>query len=141
MILEKARELGIALSESDEFINMTRTREAMEADTQLMDELNEYNAMQESIARLLTMDGDNQAEIQQMSRDIERLHDELIANETFRAMLEAQAEFQQLMKRVNAIIGMCIGAENRAEETDDGEDDEGGCGGCSGCCANCSGCH
>ena len=76
-----------------------------------------------------------------MSRDIERLHDELIANETFRAMLEAQAEFQQLMKRVNAIIGMCIGAENRAEETDDGEDDEGGCGGCSGCCANCSGCH
>ena len=26
MILEKARELGIALSESDEFINMTRTR-------------------------------------------------------------------------------------------------------------------
>ena len=29
MILEKARELGIALSESDEFINMTRTREAM----------------------------------------------------------------------------------------------------------------
>ena len=66
MILEKARELGIALSESDEFINMTRTREAMEADTQLMDELNEYNAMQESIARLLTMDGDNQAEIQQM---------------------------------------------------------------------------
>ena len=76
MILEKARELGIALSESDEFINMTRTREAMEADTQLMDELNEYNAMQESIARLLTMDGDNQAEIQQMSRDIERLHDE-----------------------------------------------------------------
>lgn len=42
MILEKARELGIALSESDEFINMTRTREAMEADTQLMDELNEY---------------------------------------------------------------------------------------------------
>ena len=132
MILEKARELGIALSESDEFINMTRTREAMEADTQLMDELNEYNAMQESIARLLTMDGDNQAEIQQMSRDIERLHDELIANETFRAMLEAQA---------NAIIGMCIGAENRAEETDGGEDDEGGCGGCSGCCANCSGCH
>ena len=49
MILEKARELGIALSESDEFINMTRTREAMEADTQLMDELNEYNAMSERI--------------------------------------------------------------------------------------------
>ena len=96
MILEKARELGIALSESDEFINMTRTREAMEADTQLMDELNEYNAMQESIARLLTMDGDNQAEIQQMSRDIERLHDELIANENSAPCLKHRQSFSSL---------------------------------------------
>lgn len=138
MILEKARELGIALSESDEFANMTRTRETMEADTGLMAELNEYNALQESIARLLTQDGDNHAEIQQMSRDIERLHDELIENETFRAMLEAQAEFQQLMKRVNAVIGMCIGAEGKDEEEDNDEENEGGC---SGCCSQCSGCH
>ena len=140
MILDKARELGIALSESDEFINMTRTREAMEADEQLMSNLNEYNSMQEQIAKLLAAEGDNRQEIQNMSRDVERLHDELIANETFCAMLGAQAEFQLLMKRVNSIIGMCIGVEENSEEPDncdDGEDE----GGCSGCCTNCSGCH
>lgn len=139
MILDKARELGIALSESDEFINLTRTREAMEADNELMAALNEYNSMQSSIGQLLTADGDNQGELQRMSRDIERLHDELLANDTFRAMLEAQAEFQQLMKRVNNIIGLCIGAEEETQQADNEADPEEE--GCSGCCAHCSGCH
>lgn len=137
MILEKARELGIALSESDEFINMTRTREAMEADQALMDELNEYNALHESLAQMLALDGDNQSAIQESSRDLERLHESLLANETFMAMLEAQGEFQQLMKRVNSVIGMCIGADNASDDQNEHEYE----GGCSGSCAHCSGCH
>ena len=56
MIIEKARELGIAISESEEFINMTRTREAMEADEQLMANLNEYNAMQQSIMDIMSFE-------------------------------------------------------------------------------------
>lgn len=137
MILEKARELGIALSESDEFINMTRTREAMEADQALMDELNEYNALHESLAQMLALDGDNQSAIQESSRDLERLHESLLANETFMAMLEAQGEFQQLMKRVNAVIGMCIGADNGSDSSQRDEQE----GGCSGSCEHCSLCH
>ena len=119
MIIEKARELGIAISESEEFINMTRTREAMEADEQLMANLNEYTQA-----------------VQDMSRDIERLHDELLANETFHAMLEAQARFQQLMKQVNRVIGLCIGAEEHNEPDSDEEEE----GGCNGCCSHCTGC-
>ena len=136
MIIEKARELGIAISESEEFINMTRTREAMEADEQLMANLNEYNAMQQSIMDIMSSDTDNTQAVQDMSRDIERLHDELLANETFHAMLEAQARFQQLMKQVNRVIGLCIGAEEH-NEPDSDEAEEGGC---NGCCSHCTGC-
>lgn len=125
MIIEKARELGIAISESEEFINMTRTREAMEADEQLMANLNEYNAMQQSIMDIMSSDTDNTQAVQDMSRDIERLHDELLANEAFHAMLEAQARFQQLMKQVNRVIGLCIGAEEH-NEPDSDEEEEGG---------------
>lgn len=124
MIIEKARELGIAISESEEFINMTRTREAMEADEQLMANLNEYNAMQQSIMDIMSSDTDNTQAVQDMSRDIERLHDELLANEAFHAMLEAQARFQQLMKQVNRVIGLCIGAEEH-NEPDSDEEEEG----------------
>ena len=136
MIIEKARELGIAISESEECINMTRTREAMEADEQLMANLNEYNAMQQSIMDIMSSDTDNTQAVQDMSRDIERLHDELLANETFHAMLEAQARFQQLMKQVNRVIGLCIGAEEH-NEPDSDEVEEGGC---NGCCSHCTGC-
>ncbi len=136
MIIEKARELGIAISESEEFINMTRTREAMEADEQLMANLNEYNAMQQSIMDVMSSDTDNTQAVQDMSRDIERLHDELLANETFHAMLEAQARFQQLMKQVNRVIGLCIGAEEHNEPDSDEEEE----GGCNGCCSHCTGC-
>ena len=136
MIIEKARELGIAISESEEFINMTRTREAMEADEQLMANLNEYNAMQQSIMDIMSSDTDNTQAVQDMSRDIERLHDELLANEAFHAMLEAQARFQQLMKQVNRVIGLCIGAEEHNEPDSDAEEE----GGCNGCCSHCTGC-
>ena len=136
MIIEKARELGIAISESEEFINMTRTREAMEADEQLMANLNEYNAMQQSIMDIMSSDTDNTQAVQDMSRDIERLHDELLANEAFHAMLEAQARFQQLMKQVNRVIGLCIGAEEHNEPGSDEEEE----GGCNGCCSHCTGC-
>ena len=136
MIIEKARELGIAISESEEFINMTRTREAMEADEQLMANLNEYNAMQQSIMDIMSSDTDNTQAVQDMSRDIERLHDELLANETFHAMLEAQARFQQLMKQVNRVIGLCIGAEEHNEPDSDEEEE----GGCNGYCSHCTGC-
>ena len=136
MIIEKARELGIAISESEEFINMTRTREAMEADEQLMANLNEYNAMQQSIMDIMSSDTDNTQAVQDMSRDIERLHDELRANEAFHAVVEAQARFQQLMKQVNRVIGLCIGAEEHNEPDSDEEAE----GACNGCCSHCTGC-
>ena len=115
---------------------MTRTREAMEADEQLMANLNEYNAMQQSIMDVMSSDTDNTQAVQDMSRDIERLHDELLANEAFHAMLEAQARFQQLMKQVNRVIGLCIGAEEHNEPDSDEEEE----GGCNGCCSHCTGC-
>ena len=136
MIIEKARELGIAISESEEFINMTRTREAMEADEQLMAHPNEYNAMQQSIMDIMSSDTDNTQAVQDMARDIERLHDELLANEAFHAMLEAQARFQEVTNQVNRIIGLCRGAEEHNEPDADEEEE----GGCNGCCSHCTGC-
>lgn len=132
MIIEKARELGLALSESEEYALVERTRLAMEADEALMAKLNEYNGKQAEVMELMGADGDNVASVQELSRDISRLHDELLADETFRAVLEAQANFQALMKRVNKVIGMCIGAEQQEDDDEDG---------CGGNCSHCSGCH
>lgn len=128
MIIEKARELGIALSESQEFQAMNDAQRAMEQDEALMEKLNLFNEKQGHIVELMSNEEGAQAEISLLSAEMEALRTSLVENETFVQMLETQAAFQALMKRVNRAIGICIGAQMDDEQ-------EGGCGG------NCSGCH
>lgn len=129
MIIEKARELGLALSESKEFQRMNQARAAMEADEALVNALNEYNEKQNAIMKLMSGDADV-SQVQGMSSELERLHDFLMESELFSALLEAQNDFQALMKRVNRAIGLCIGMEGEEEsESSCGSD----CSYCSGC--------
>lgn len=128
MIIEKAKELGIALSESDEFRAMNDAQRAMEEDEVLMAKLNDFNEKQNRMMELLSADEGDQAQVSLLSAQMEALRTQLIEDETFVKMLETQTVFQALMKRVNRAIGLCIGAEIEDEE-------DAGCGG------NCSGCH
>ncbi len=128
MIIEKAKELGIALSESDEFRAMNDAQRAMEEDEALMAKLSDFNEKQNRMMELLSADEGDQAQVSLLSAQMEALRTQLIEDDTFVKMLETQTVFQALMKRVNRAIGLCIGAEIEDEE-------EAGCGG------NCSGCH
>lgn len=131
MIIEKARELGIALSESQEFQAMNDAQRAMEQDEALMEKLNLFNEKQGRIMELMSSEEGAQAEISLLSAEMEALRTSLIENETFVEMLETQAAFQALMKRVNRAIGICIGAQMDDEQED----------GCGGNCSGCHGCH
>lgn len=128
MIIEKAKELGIALSESDEFRAMNDAQRAMEEDEALMAKLSDFNEKQNRMMELLSADEGDQAQVSLLSAQMEALRTQLIEDDTFVKMLETQTVFQALMKRVNRAIGLCIGAEIEDEE-------DAGCGG------NCSGCH
>jgi cell fate (sporulation/competence/biofilm development) regulator YlbF (YheA/YmcA/DUF963 family) len=131
MIIEKARELGIALSESEEFVAMNEAQRAMERDESLMENLASFNEKQSRIMELMSSEDGAQAEISMLSTEMEALRTSLIENETFVKMLETQGAFQALMKRVNRAIGACIGADMEDEEN----------GGCGGGCSGCRGCH
>ncbi len=132
MIIEKARELGIALSESEEFRAMNEAKLAMERDEALMEKLAAFNEKQSSIMELMSGDDVSQAELSLLSSEMEAIRTSLIENDAFVRMLETQGAFQELMKRVNRAIGVCIGADME-------EDGEGS--GCGGDCAGCRGCH
>ncbi|HOG01890.1 MAG TPA: YlbF family regulator [Clostridia bacterium] len=131
MIIEKARELGIALSESEEFTAMNEAKLAMERDEALMEKLAAFNEKQSRIMEMMSEEEVSQAEISRLSAEMETLRTSLIEDETFVRMLETQGAFQALMKRVNRAIGVCIGADLEQEEN----------GGCGGDCAGCRGCH
>ena len=131
MIIEKARELGLALSESEEFRQMLRARAAFDADEIVSGKFNEYNAKQEEIVSLLEQSDADSSRVSAMSDDLERLQKELLGDPVFSGLISAQNDFQQLMQRVNKTIGACIGMEEEEEEES----------GCSGNCASCHSCH
>ena len=129
MIIDKARELGIALSESAEFQRMVQARQAMENDQQVTDLLEEFRDKQERVVELLSEDTPDRETVTALTNDVERVQAILLEHPVFSAMLEAQNEFQQLMGRVNSVIGSCIGFETESNS-----------GGCSGSCSSCGGC-
>lgn len=133
MIIDKARELGIALSETEEFKNMNEAQRAMELDSEIMAKLDEFNSKQSRIMEVMSGEESDPDEMSALSTQMEAIRGQLLAEEKFVKMLEAQAAFEALMKRVNRAIGVCIGAE--MTEDDDGTHS------CGGDCSGCSGCH
>lgn len=129
MILEKARELGIALSESAEFTRMNAAREAMEANEAVMNMLEEYQKKQEHIVDQLSSGDMDRAEVVALSSDVEALQAQLLENPLFAEAMEAQDAFQHMMKLVNQEIARCIGVETEADHA------------CSGSCEGCAGCQ
>ena len=129
MILDKARELGIALSETPEFLRMQSAREIMDGNDAVTSALAEYKEKQDELVELLSGEDPDRLLVASLSRDVETLQEQLLENPIFAEAMAAQNAFQLLMSQVNTEIAACIGAQTS----------RGGCGG--GSCEGCKGCH
>ena len=99
MIVDKARELGMAISQSDEFVALTDAKSALDANESLHEMVQQFNQMQDRMIQLLSDDAElNQIEVQQLSKDIDAVQTQLLENDIFSSYLNAQSKFQQLMK-------------------------------------------
>ena len=127
-MIEQARELGLALANSCEFVQMKQTQadfEQNEAIALLMQELNEKRDRLISIRA-----GDVEDDLQAVSRtnDIDRLEAQLKESPLYSALIDAQNAFSAVLTAVNDEINACIGAETSTTR------------GCSGDCGGCGGC-
>lgn len=113
MVIDKARDLGIALSESPEFRHMLQVRAAIEENEMLVNMINLLHEKQHMIGKLLTEgeDTDSRTDIPALSNEIEDIQTELMKSQLFTEMLDAQHAFDALMQRVNRVIAACIGAD------------------------------
>lgn len=132
MILDKARELGMALSESEEFSRVVAAREAVDGNEGVRTLLDEYQSAQDRMVEVLSDANMSKQEVGALTKKTQEIENLLLANPLFSELLDAQTEFQKLMRQVNREIGACIGME-----TADPDDMSS----CSGSCATCGGCH
>lgn len=131
MIIEKARELGLAISESPEFISMLEARKKVDGDPVISGMIAQYSDLQKTITEMLEASDIDAQAIRGMTAQMEEIQGTLLSEPAFVHAMETQNDFQQLMERVNAEIGACIGAPAKDTATEQG---------CSGCCSACSGC-
>lgn len=129
MVLEKARELGIALSETQEFQQMLEAKHIMDSDEALSALINEYQEKQQKMIEMLSGDDMDRALVASLSADVEAIQGQLTENPIFTKVMETQQSFQNLMQQVNREIGACIGMPQEEDHV------------CSGSCESCGGCQ
>ncbi|MEG1523579.1 MAG: YlbF family regulator [Clostridia bacterium] len=124
-MLEQARELGIALANSSEFIRMKQAQAAIaqnEALDALLKELQEKRTHLISVLNEEDRDGTVALEL---INDIDRLQGQLTENPLYTELAESENAFSTLISAVDEEINACIGIEK--------SECGGNCGSCGGC--------
>lgn len=131
MIKEKATELGLALSNSEEFKRVQQAKAAMDSDAHVNSLMEQYTKKQEQMVAMLENEDSDGMTVSAIAKEIEDVQNELMGDPVFLEMMEAQNQFANVMNEVNTVISAYI---NLAPE------EENRSSGCSGDCSGCSGC-
>lgn len=127
--IEKAQELGEMLANTEEFAALMAARDAMQADTEAMHLLDNYNATQEMLSGLLEQGEGQTEQVALLSDTLDDLREQILQSQALANMADAQNRFSFLMNQVNEIIGQYINPPSDEEDCCA----SGGCEGCSGC--------
>ncbi len=127
-MIELARELGLALANSAEFIRMKNAQNAVEQNEGINAALSELREKRERLVNILAEEETDNLEALRLTNDIDRLEGQLQDSPLFLELLEAQAAFSTVLRAINDEINACIGGE-----TSESASCEGDCGSCGGC--------
>ncbi|MBE5801226.1 MAG: YlbF family regulator [Clostridiales bacterium] len=127
-VLNQAEMLGEAILESEEYIAMRLSEQAAmrdEAATQLIASYTEKRTKVENLLADANMDP---GELARAGAELQKIEEEIDANEALNKMRQTRDTFNEMMKNVNAIIKFVVTGEKEEEEA------------CTGSCSTCSGC-
>lgn len=123
-IYDKARELGIMLSESEELVTLKKCEAELESDSKSIEMLSEFKRLQDEMMEAIQSDLGKEV-IEERKNALMAKQKEINEYEITMNFFNAKAGFESLMKQVNDIIAFLVKGEE----------------GCSAdSCASCSGC-
>ena len=127
-MIELARELGLALANSCEFVQMKQAQSVFEENEAITRLLQELNDKRDRLISILADDDGDDLEAVSLTNDIDRLEAQLKESPLYEELITAQTAFSTVLTAVNDEINACIGAETSTSQ------------GCSGDCGGCGGC-
>ena len=118
-ITEQAKRLGELIRTHPRYVRLRETDAAVRADKTATDALESYNKAATEIAR---KEAATQPVEVAEKQELERLHNAVAANEAIKAFTLAQADYAELMRRMNDTIFRAVagGKADAAPEPDSG---------------------
>jgi cell fate (sporulation/competence/biofilm development) regulator YlbF (YheA/YmcA/DUF963 family) len=110
-MLEKAREVGRLLGQTDEYKALQRARERLNDDREAVATLNRLMELERQIATTLQQ-GEQPSE--ETQREYEELASNLQSGPVYQGVVAAQSNFDKLLQKVNEQIGEGIEAGSKS---------------------------
>ncbi len=132
-IIEAARQLGKAIQQDERYAAFTTARLANDTDGDLQSLIGEFNLVRMQVDEEMNKDARDEEKIKALNAQLRKIYADIMVNENMVAYNKAKNDFDEVVRRMNAVIDMCIAGE----DPDTCEPAEG----CTGSCSSCSGCH
>ena len=128
------KKLCVQLQKEDIIVYLNQAKDMMDKDQELQEMIGKFNLTKYQLnAEMAKPDGDSE-KMNQLDLELNKVYDEIMANEFMIAFSEASDEVDHLTKYIQAIITATVnGGDPMTVELP--------AGGCSGSCSTCSGCH
>lgn len=126
-IFDKARELGEAIVNSNEYKALKLAEAKQEQDEEAMALLQEYSKVRHELGEEISKGDVSEERMNEIRDAVEAAYEKVTSNELIADYINAQSTFQAIIDQMNSILSYHITGQMP--------------GGCSGSCSSCGGCH
>ncbi len=132
-IIQCARELGSKIQEDERYIKFKVASQNNDEDYELQDMIGKLNLVRMNIDKELSKKDYDKEKIKKLNENVRMCYEEILNNKSMRAYNEAKEDFDNLMRRINAIIIGSASGEDPLTVDFVESNCNGNCSGCNGC--------
>lgn len=132
-IILKARQLGEALQETDDFTAFLLAKTAADKNEELQDLLGQFNLRKLDLNHAITAETKDPNKINELNQEVKHLYEKLVSHPMMIAYSTAKEELDRTVNFLLRIISESAAGECPYEIEEDAA--------CGGDCSSCGGCH
>ncbi len=131
-LVEKARELGVAIQDTDEFTAFIVAKTAADKSEKLQDKLGQFNLKKLDLNRAIIAEEKDNEKIAELNGEVKNLYEAIVSDPLMIAYSTTKDELDNTVRFIMQIIQGSANGDNPYEIEEQS---------CGGDCPACGGCH
>lgn len=128
-VIEKAKELSMAIMQDERCIRLQNAKAANEADMELQKLIGEFNLKKIMLSAEYKKNPPDDAKLKAFEEELKDIYGKVMQNPHMAEFNAAKKQMDEMLGHINSIIQVAISGEVEQD------------GGCTGNCTGCAGCH